>query len=78
MQGRSGPIILSSLRASICEVVRDGLRNRRRASPDEIEVQFIVGAYLSLVTWWLDRGAKEPVAAIDGRFRKLAMGALTD
>ena len=78
MQGGSGPIILSSLRSSICDVVRDGLRKQRRASPDEIEVQFIVGAYVSVVTWWLDRGAKEPVATIDGRFRELAMGVLAD
>jgi AcrR family transcriptional regulator len=78
MQGASGPIILSSLQASICEVVRDGLRHRRRVSPDEIEVQFIVGAYLSLVTWWLDRGAKESVATIDRRFRELAIGALAN
>jgi AcrR family transcriptional regulator len=76
MQGGSGPIILSSLRASICEVVRDGLRKQRKAPPDEVEVQFIVGAYVAVATWWLDRGAKEPVAVIDGRFRELAMGAL--
>lgn len=77
MRGGSGPVILSSLRASICDVVRDGLRRCRAAVPDEIEVQFVVGAYVSVVTWWLDRGGKEAAAVIDARFRRLAEGALT-
>lgn len=76
MQSSAGPIVLASLRGSICEVVRKGLMVRRGEPPDEIEVQFVAGAYLSVVTWWLDRGAKEPPAAVDQRFRQLAEGAL--
>jgi AcrR family transcriptional regulator len=76
MKGGAGPIVLASLRASICEVVRDALRKQRGGAPDEIEVQFVVGAYLAVVTWWLDRGAKEPAARIDMKFRELAKGAL--
>lgn len=77
MQGGSGPIILSSLRGSIGDLVRDGLRKRRKAAPDEIEVQFVVGAYVAVVTWWLDRGAKEPAAWIEGRFREMADTAVS-
>jgi AcrR family transcriptional regulator len=76
MKSGAGPIVLASLRASICEVVRDALRKQRGTPPDEIEVQFVVGAYLAVVTWWLDRGAKESVAVIDTRFRELAQRAL--
>ena len=47
-----------------------------KASAPEIAVQFVVGAYMSVVTWWLDRGAKEPPEEIDRAFRELAMGSL--
>ena len=34
--------------------------------------QFIVGAYMAVLTWWLDKGAKLPPAKIDAMFRRLA------
>jgi hypothetical protein len=43
----------------------------------EIAVQFIVGAYMSVVTWWRDRGAKEPPEEIDRVFCRLATGSLS-
>jgi AcrR family transcriptional regulator len=76
MQGGAGPIILASLRGSICEIVRDGIAAQRGQRPAEIEVQFIAGAYLAVATWWLDRGAKESPASVDEQFRRLAAGAL--
>jgi hypothetical protein len=45
-------------------------------SSREIAVQFLVGAYMSVLTWWLDRGAKEPVEEIDRAFRDLALGGI--
>jgi AcrR family transcriptional regulator len=76
MQSSAGSIVIGSLREAICEVVRRGLRVDRGKAPDEIEVQFIAGAYLAVVTWWLDRGAKEPPQVIDERFRNLAKRAM--
>jgi AcrR family transcriptional regulator len=75
-QGGAGPIVLTSLRDAICDVVRAGLRTERGEPPDEIEVQFVVGAYLAVVTWWLDRGAKESSSRIDQTFRALAQRSL--
>ena len=77
MQSSAGSIIIGSLREAICDVVRGGLRVERGKAPDEVEVQFVAGAYLAVVTWWLDRGAKETPAAINQRFRLMATGALT-
>ena len=76
MQSTAGSIVIASLREAICEVLRRGLRAERGKAPDEIEVQFVVGAYLAVVTWWLDRGAKEPPQVIDGKFRALAEATL--
>jgi AcrR family transcriptional regulator len=81
MRGRAGPIILDRFRQFLCEIVRAELASSSAAAKPpsavpEIAVQFVVGAYMSVLTWWLDRGAKEPPEEIDRAFRELAMGAL--
>jgi AcrR family transcriptional regulator len=81
MRGRAGPIILDRFRQFLCEIVRAELAASSAAATPasavpEIAVQFVVGAYMSVLTWWLDRGAKEPPEEIDRAFRELAMGAL--
>ena len=76
MQSSAAPIVLGSLREGICDVVREELRIQRGEAADETDVQFVAGAYLAVVTWWLDRGAKEAPEAIDARFRSMARGAL--
>jgi AcrR family transcriptional regulator len=81
MRGRAGPIILDKIRQYLCEIVRSELAtgatgNAGDMSSREIAVQFLVGAYMSVLTWWLDRGAKEPVEEIDRAFRDLALGGI--
>lgn len=80
MRGRAGPIILAEIRRVLCEIVRAELGSGGRAAADatarEVAVQFLVGAYMSLLTWWLDRGAREPPEEIDRAFRELALGGL--
>lgn len=79
MRGRAGPIIIETLREYICEIVRAELTPPEGAAskaPPELAVQFVVGAYMSVLTWWLDRGAREPPETIDRAFRELALGGL--
>ncbi len=78
MQSSAGSIVISSLSEAICDVLRHGLREERGKAPDEVEVRFVAGAYLAVITWWLDRGAKETAAAIDDRFRSMAKHALAN
>ena len=40
--------------------------------PREFVVQYVVGAYMAVLTWWLDGGAKLPPERIDAMFRRLA------
>ena len=40
--------------------------------PRDFVVQFIVGAYMTVLTWWLDGGAKLPPQRMDALFRRLA------
>ena len=72
MRGRAGPIILGSIRRALCDIVRKELP--ADAGPNrDLTVQFLVGAYLSVLTWWLDRGATETPQMIEAAFRELAM-----
>jgi AcrR family transcriptional regulator len=77
MKTGAGSIILTTLRTSLCDIVRSGLRKQRGSAPDEFEVQFVVGAYFAVATWWLDRGARETASAIDEKFQRLAARTLT-
>jgi len=79
MRGRAGPIIIDKMKELLSEFVRAELASRAAASGSpapEIAVRFVVGAYMSVVTWWLDRGARETPEEIDQAFRDLALGGL--
>ncbi|MDP3853317.1 TetR/AcrR family transcriptional regulator [Phenylobacterium sp.] len=81
MRGRAGPIIIDKIKELLSELVRTELAAREngsgaQAAPPEIAVRFVVGAYMSVVTWWLDRGARETPEEIDQAFRELALGGL--
>ena len=68
---------LDIIRETLSDLVRDELaavadQDSADAIPREIMVQYVVGAFMALLTWWLDGGAKLPPAEIDGMFRRLA------
>jgi AcrR family transcriptional regulator len=74
---RGGAVALAAIRRIISDVVRDELaktadKNSADSIPREVIVQFIVGACMAVLTWWLDKGAKLPPAKIDAMFRRLA------
>lgn len=58
-------LMRSELAASGTKTAQDGL-------PRELIVQHLVGAYMSVLAWWLDGGAKLPPERIDAIFRRLA------
>jgi AcrR family transcriptional regulator len=68
--GRGGAVALGSIRQILSDLVRDELA----ATVDrEVVVQYVVGAYMAVLTWWLDGGAKLPPQRIDAMFRRLAI-----
>jgi AcrR family transcriptional regulator len=80
-RGRAGPIMFDTLRRLLAELLRDEIEKAgeaewRIAVPREFAVQYLVGAFLSVMTWWLDRGAKEPPEEMDAAFRVLALRGL--
>ncbi|HEV8014838.1 MAG TPA: TetR/AcrR family transcriptional regulator [Stellaceae bacterium] len=75
--GHSGAAALGHIRKLVADMVRDELataasKNSGDAVPREIVVQYIVGAFMAVLTWWLDGGAKLPPERIDAIFRRLA------
>ena len=75
--GRGGTVALGTIRQILSDLVRDELGNDRDknspdAIPQELVVHYVVGAYMAVLTWWLDGGAKLPPERIDAIFRRLA------
>jgi Transcriptional regulator C-terminal region len=44
-----------------------------RGADREAIVQYLTGAFMALMTWWLNDGARIPVDELDARFSRLAM-----
>src|SRR6266705_2628321 len=75
--GRGGAVSLGRIRQIISDLVRDELaatidKNSADAIPRELAVQYLVGAFMAVMIWWLDGGAKLPPKRIDAMFRRLA------
>jgi AcrR family transcriptional regulator len=79
---RGGALALATIRQIISDAVRDEFsatagRNSTDAMPRELIVQYLVGAFMAVLTWWLDKGAKLPAHRIDAMFRRLALEGIT-
>jgi hypothetical protein len=42
----------------------------------ELVVEYVVGAYMAVLVWWLDGGAKLQPRQVDAMFRRLTSAAL--
>lgn len=73
-----GAVALGAIRQMISDLVRNELttlisRNSEDAIPRELIVQYVVGAYMSVLTWWLDGKSKLPAEQVDAMFRRLVV-----
>ena len=80
--GRGGAVSLGQIRKILSDLVRNEFaatadKNSADSPPRELAVQYVVGAYMSVLTWWLDGGAKLPPKRIDAMFRRLATEGIT-
>jgi AcrR family transcriptional regulator len=74
---RGGTVSLATIRKILSDLARDELpitaeKNSADAIPGELVIQYVVGAYMAIMTWWLDAGAKVPPDRMDAMFRRLA------
>jgi AcrR family transcriptional regulator len=79
---QSGAAVQRILHKLLADLIRDEVnssvpRTNARAVPYEALVQFIAGALLGLLTWWLEEKKPLPVKAMNELFRRLAIPAMT-
>ena len=68
---------LRAIRKILTDLVRKEIREIAvEADAREITVEFIVGAFLAIMTSWLDGGAQLPPERVDALFRRLVFEGL--
>jgi AcrR family transcriptional regulator len=75
--GRGGAFALGTIRRILSDLIRNELaatadKRSADAIPREVVVQYVAGAFMAVMTWWLDGGAKLPPQRVDAMFRRLA------
>ena len=75
--GRGTAVSLDSIREILSDRVREEVatlnRSSSRSITEELIVQYVVGAFVSVLTWWLDRGAKISPEQIETLLRRTAL-----
>ena len=75
--GRGGAVALGAISQILSDLIRSELALTTDAKsadhvPRDVVVQYVVGAFMAVMTWWLDGGAKLPPQRVDAMFRQLA------
>ena len=76
--GRGGAVALGAIRQILSDLVCGELgesvdQDAAAAVPREIVVRYVVGAYMAVLTWWLDDGAKLEPSRMDAMIRQLVV-----
>jgi AcrR family transcriptional regulator len=78
--GRGSVIALNEIRRALSEAVKNseivkGLPGAQEdeAVPQEVRTQFIVGAFLTVLIWWLERRPRLTASQVDVIFRRLVL-----
>ena len=73
-------IAIDAVREILAELVRKELASAGSGSggdiPRELVTQYVVGAFMAVVGWWLDGGAKLSADQVDAMFRRLMTGGI--
>lgn len=68
-----GAIGLNMVRRMVATLMRaEASRAADPAIPRELVVQFLTGAFMGVLMWWLERGGKLSAEQADAAFRRLA------
>jgi AcrR family transcriptional regulator len=76
--GRGGIVAVNELRKVLAEFVRKDLSAARDDSTvsRELAAQFVVGAFMSVLTWWLEHRSTLKPTHVDAMFRRLVVGGI--
>lgn len=70
---RGGTIVIAELRRVLSALVREELPATRNDAAALLTVEFVVGAFLTVLTWWLERKSDMTPAQVDSMFRRLVI-----
>lgn len=76
---KSGTLVLQRVQAMITDLVAADIKAlvlKRTPAERQLAVQYIAGAFMAVLTWWLDQGATVPPDEVDHIFRRLVMQGL--
>ena len=79
---RGAAIALTSIRKVLCELIRTEIASTESdhsadSVATELTVQFVVGAYMAVLTWWLEQGAKPAPEEMERLLRRLLTTGVT-
>jgi AcrR family transcriptional regulator len=76
--GRGSVIALNEIRQILSEIVKKELTGVQEdeAVPREVRIQFVVGAFLTVLTWWLERKPRLTPRQVDATFRRLVLDGI--
>lgn len=75
----SGALVVQRLQAILVDLAGTDLRAlgfQGTSTQRELAAQFVAGAFMGVLRWWLDRGAKLPPPDVDVIVRRLVMRGL--
>jgi AcrR family transcriptional regulator len=78
-RGRGRDVLMREIGQVALALSRDDLNalDYDESLPRELTEQFIVGAFMSVLTWWLERKPRQSPAAINAVFERLMLGGIT-
>ncbi len=80
---RGRGVSLKAMREIVLAMVEADIRSKAGDAEDidgispEVAAQFVTGALMGMLAWWLDGGAKLPPDTLNAAFRRLAAEGLT-
>jgi AcrR family transcriptional regulator len=83
VHGPGGRVVLAKIKDIVAELVRSELllRHERRTQSREcmdLQVSYITGALMSLLTQWLSEGARTDIELVDAIFSGMSRAAIND
>jgi AcrR family transcriptional regulator len=75
----SGAFVLKRLHDMLADLARNDLSAMgmtRQSAQREMLTQQITGAFMAVLAWWLDAGARMPVEEVDDAFRRVVLHGL--
>jgi AcrR family transcriptional regulator len=76
--GRGSVIAVNEIRRVLFEIVKKELSNvqENETVPQDLRIQFVVAAFLTVLTWLLERRPKLTPSQVDAMFRRLVLNGI--